>query len=135
MALRRRTFFGSAAAAGAAALAASSASAGAPAPSVVRTAVCAIVQCHSFEPTDFGVFEWPEGFVPVAVACDDADVTIRLHDDLGDVIIMHAFAFRYGPIDLWRPVVGKLKLEVEPNDCLSVFPRAVVTLYGQIDID
>jgi len=137
MSLRRRSFFGAAAAVGSAALASRSASAANAliSPPVMRTAVSVVAACHHMSTQDFGVIEAPDGFVPVAVACDDQDVLIRLYDAEGTVFEIHSFAFRYGPIDLWRPVVGELRLEVTPTDALFVLPRPVVTIYGEIDIE
>ncbi len=137
MALRRRSFFGAAAAAGSAAVFGSkTAEASSPLPAVVRTAVCVVVQLEWIDTEqDTGVVECPDGFVPVAVACDHQDVLIRLYDDQGDVMTMHAFGFRHGPIDLWRPVVGPLRLAILACDTLSVLPRPVVTIYGEIDIE
>jgi hypothetical protein len=145
--MKRRSFFGVAAAAsGAAILPAGAvaailpASAGARAGDVkvVRTAVTSMCALSQLAPTEFPV-EIPADFVPVAVATGNGqysgDVSIRLFDDEGDVIDVHSDAFRFGPLDLWRPVVGKLRCEVTPNDYLSVLPCTVVIIYGEIDIE
>lgn len=137
--MKRRSFFGVAAAASGAALlpASAAAAASAASPSVVRTATSEMVVLHTFaEPTQMDFEKVPEGFVPCAAVCDTHyDVLMRLFDDEGDVLELHSAAFKFGPIDFWRPVVGKLRCELTCMESPSVMPTIVVVIYGEIDID
>lgn len=102
---------------------------------VIKTATSLKLQMVSmYEPTVQEV-ELPEGFIPCACACVGYDTFLRLLDDKGEVLALHEESFKFGPIDFWRPVEGKLRCEITCDGAPSVLPCATITIYGEIDID
>lgn len=82
-------------------------------------------------------FEYPEGFIPVAVSVTTSDILqVRIHDEERVVLDIGSDAFKHGPLDFWHAPVGKLRVVAwTPHYCPSVAPLVTVVIHGEIDID